>query len=103
MDIDRFQATSSGRKMRLTRVEFDILEYLIRHSHRVVSHEELVRECIHGIFRAESSLVRVHVAHLRERLMADAWVIATVRGRGFEFLAHRQAGLSIGHPQVADR
>jgi DNA-binding response OmpR family regulator len=58
----------------------------MRQSHRVVSHEELVREVVHGFFRPGSSVIRVHLSHLREKLGSDAWVIATIRGRGVRFV-----------------
>jgi DNA-binding response OmpR family regulator len=69
----------------LTRLEFDILAYLMEHADRVVSHEELVREVIGGVYHRESSLIRVHVAHLRRKLGPSATALETVRGRGLRF------------------
>jgi DNA-binding response OmpR family regulator len=89
MDFERFAAHANGRVLTLTRLEFDLLAYLMRHAHRVVSQEELVQRVIHGVYRAESSLIRVHVAHLRRKLGLQAGVIETVRGRGLRFLDTR--------------
>jgi DNA-binding winged helix-turn-helix (wHTH) protein len=84
LDLGRFTVQVNGKTVNLTRLEFDLLAYLMQHAHRVVSKDELVCQVIHGVYSAESSLIRVHISHLRRKLgMIDA--IETVRGRGLRF------------------
>jgi len=84
LSLDRFTAQANGRALRLTRLEFDILAYLMRHVDRVVSQQELQR-VVRGNFGIESSVIRVHVSHLRRKLGDCAAIIATIWGRGFRF------------------
>jgi two-component system OmpR family response regulator len=86
LDLDRFTVHAGDRRVHLTPLEFDVLAYLMRHAHRVVSHEELVRNALHGIYDPDSSRLRVHVTHLRRKLGTRALAIETVRGRGFRFV-----------------
>jgi len=86
IDLSHFAAYCSARLLPLTRMEFDLLTYLVRHPDRVVSTEELAREVAHTCLRPESSLIRVHVSHLRRKLGHHARVIATVRGRGLQLV-----------------
>ena len=83
IDFDRFTASLDGRALSLTAMEFDILGYLILHSNRVVSQDELLQQVVHGAVRPDSSSIRVHIANVRRKLGGSADVIRTVRGRGF--------------------
>lgn len=73
----------SGREVALTQREFDLLEYLLRHSGQVVTRDQLL-ESVWG-FRSpgETRTVEVHVAQLRKKL-GDADIIRTVRGLGYK-------------------
>jgi len=86
LNLDCFTAHLHGKALPLTRLEFDILLYLAQQSHRLVSNEEIMRQVVRGVYRPESSLVRVHISHLRRKLGAEAGLIGTVRGRGFRLL-----------------
>jgi DNA-binding response OmpR family regulator len=92
LNLECFAAYVYGQAVALTRLEFDILAYLMRHVRRVVSHEELVKQVFHGVYRADSSLIRVHLTHLRRKLGPGAGAIETVRGRGIHFNEHFMAG-----------
>jgi DNA-binding response OmpR family regulator len=85
VDLDAFTAYSGDQVVPLTKLEFDLLLYLMRHASRVVSAQEIVEHVAGSIYRKESSLVRVHVAHLRKKLGLNAIAITTIRGRGFRF------------------
>jgi two-component system OmpR family response regulator len=85
VDLRGFAVFAGGLPLALTRLEFDLLVYLMRNADRVVCHEELVQQVIQGIYRKESSLIRVHVAHLRRKLGTAGTSVVTVRGRGFLF------------------
>ena len=86
IDCELFVASIEGVVLPLTRLEFDILHYLIGHRHRVVAQSEIVRVVVGGSLQPDSSLVRVHIAHLRRKLCAHRGLIATVRARGYRFI-----------------
>jgi len=83
----RRDALVGGRVVALTRTEFDLLHWLVRHGGVVQDRATLVRELWDG--EAEPGhLVDVHVANLRRKLRQHApateW-IRTVRGVGYRF------------------
>ena len=85
MDLHSFTAYNRGRPLTLTRLEFDILLYLVVRAHRVVAQDELLREVVQGAHTGQTSLIRVHICNLRRKLGVDACVVETVRGRGVRF------------------
>lgn len=83
LDLDRYTAHVDGQAVDLTRIEFDLLEFLMRRPNRVVSQTELLQHVFDRHANAHhGSLVRVHVAHLRRKLGTASSAIRTVRGRG---------------------
>ena len=75
-----------GDEVLLTQREFDLLEYLLRHSGQVVTRDQLL-ESVWG-FQApgETRTVEVHVAQLRKKL-GQPDLIRTVRGLGYKAMA----------------
>ena len=75
-----------GDEVPLTQREFDLLEYLLRHSGQVVTRDQLL-ESVWG-FQApgETRTVEVHVAQLRKKLNQPD-LIRTVRGLGYKAMA----------------
>ena len=82
LDLGAFEVKIGGRSVSLTRSEFDLLSHLVCAAPRVVSHRELVEVVLRSVYRAETSVVRVHMFHLRKKL-GEQHVIETVRSRGF--------------------
>jgi two-component system alkaline phosphatase synthesis response regulator PhoP len=76
----------ADREVELTRREFDLLEFLLRHAGQVVSRDQLL-ESVWG-FRSpgETRTVEVHVAQLRKKL-GQPDLIRTVRGLGYKAAA----------------
>jgi DNA-binding response OmpR family regulator len=71
-----------GREVELTQREFELLEYLVRQSGRVVGRDELL-ELVWGFVSAgQTRTVEVHVAQLRKKL-GHPELIRTVRGVGY--------------------
>jgi DNA-binding response OmpR family regulator len=89
VNLRTFDVSTNERPVPLTRLEFDLLVYLIRNAGRVVCPEELMQHVVRSAYRKESSLIRVHVTHLRKKLGPTAASIVTVRGRGFLFRKSR--------------
>jgi len=77
--------TVEGRRTRLTLRELELLSYLVRSSHRVVTRAELLETvwADHTV-AAGSRTIDVHVRRLREKLGLEH-VITTVRGLGYRF------------------
>ena len=80
------------RHVELTRKEFGILEYLMRHPGEVVSQEELIEHVWGEDVNLFTSSVRVHIHSLRRKLGNSAEhlrYIETVVGQGYRLLAPR--------------
>jgi two-component system phosphate regulon response regulator PhoB len=80
--------TCEGRPVRLTGVEFRLLEHLARHGGQVQDRRELLarvwRWCDAGGNRsAVSRTVDTHVKRLREKLGTESELIETIRGVGY--------------------
>jgi two-component system, OmpR family, response regulator CpxR len=76
-----------GAPVRLTALEFDILDLLVRSAGRIVSRDEIAA-ALHQ--RDASPLDRsldVHISHVRKKLDAGRDLILTVRGLGYLFRA----------------
>jgi len=80
-------ALRAGKEMSLTAREFDLLEYLLRHSGTVVSREMLARDVWQETQRYTplDNVIDVHMAHLRKKLDEPfkKKLLHTVRGVGF--------------------
>ncbi len=81
LDLDRASATLHGRPLTLTRREFELLAFLMRHPGRVFTRGELLDRVWGEEFFGTERTVDQHVAQLRALLGAS--VIETVRGRGY--------------------
>lgn len=75
-----------GHEVELTQREFDLLEYLVRRTGRVVSRDELLEEVWGFVAPGETRTVEVHVAQLRKKLGIPS-LIRTVRGVGYKAVA----------------
>lgn len=81
IDVAAARATLSGRPLRLTRREFDLLLFLAGHPGRVFSRSELLDRVWGHEFVGTERTVDQHVAQLR--VLLGAPFIETVRGRGY--------------------
>ena len=63
-------ATAAGQPLALTRKETGILEYLLLHRWRPVSHEELLEHVWDNSVDNFSNSIRVHISALRKKLRA---------------------------------
>ncbi len=85
LDLDARELRRSGRIIELTPKEFLVLEYLMRHTGRVMS-RTLITEYAWGYhFDPGTNIVDVVINHLRKKIDAKAEkkLIATVRGVGY--------------------
>ena len=85
LEIDRVghQVLLQEKAIALTSREFDLLLHLARHADRVVTRTELLSQVWATHFDPESNVVDVLISRLRDKLGAHAWMVDTVRGRGY--------------------
>jgi DNA-binding response OmpR family regulator len=81
----RREVQIDGSIVELTRIEYDVLEYLATHLSRVCTREEMVLAIWSSALTHDHHLVDVHVANLRGKLRrhSDATWIHTIRGIGY--------------------
>jgi DNA-binding response OmpR family regulator len=85
-DFEDVSIAVDGQSVRLTRLEFELLRYLVRNKNRVVSRDRLL-ERVWGYDRlVETRSVDVHVGRLRGKLGAAGRQIETVVGLGYRFI-----------------
>jgi DNA-binding response OmpR family regulator len=85
-DFDAVAVAVDGERVRLTRREFELLQYLVENRNRVVSRERLL-ERVWGFDRVvETRSVDVHIGRLRAKLRAAGRQIETVVGLGYRFI-----------------
>jgi DNA-binding response OmpR family regulator len=85
-DFDAVSVSVNGDPVRLTRREFELLQYLVANRNRVLSRDRLL-ERVWGFDRAiETRSVDVHVGRLRSKLGPAGGQIETVVGLGYRFV-----------------
>jgi two-component system phosphate regulon response regulator PhoB len=85
-DFDAVSVAVDGASIRLTRREFELLQYLVQNKNRVVSRDRLL-ERVWGYDRLiETRSVDVHVGRLRSKLRIAGRQIETVVGLGYRFV-----------------
>ena len=89
IDLQRCELRRCDEPLHLEPRVFDVLTHLVENRHRVVTHQELIRAYWPGLAVSESALPRC-ISEAR-RLLGDRHrphrVIATLRGRGYRFVA----------------
>ena len=85
-DFEAVAIAVDGAPVRLTRREFELLQYLVHNKNRVVSRDRLL-ERVWGYERlVETRSVDVHVGRLRSKLRTAGRQIETVVGLGYRFV-----------------
>ena len=84
IDTIAYEEFFEGRKLELTRTEYDLLKLLVEHKNKVCT-RELILETVWGYeTEVETNVVDVYIRHLRAKLTTDkAPYIETVRGVGY--------------------
>ena len=87
IDVITRRVERAGRRIDVTGREFDLLEYLMRHAHAMVSREMLAQEIWKDVGRVTplDNVIDVHIARLRRKIDGPnlTRLIHTVRGVGF--------------------
>ena len=81
LDTKGAKVLVDGMSIKLTSLEYRLLEYLMMHMGKVVSRTELVEHLYDQDFNHDSNTVEVFVGRLRKKLGVD--VLHTIRGMGY--------------------
>ena len=81
LDTKGAKVLVDGMSIKLTSLEYRLLEYLMMHMGKVVSRTELVEHLYDQDFDRDSNTVEVFVGRLRKKLGVD--VLHTIRGMGY--------------------
>ena len=72
VDLESRSVTVTGREIRLTPKEFDLLTYLMRHAGKVLTHRRLLAALWGGNYVEQNEYLRVFVGNLRKKIEPDA-------------------------------
>jgi DNA-binding response OmpR family regulator len=86
--VDRL-ATIDGQLLDLTQREFALLVHLAHRQGRIVTRTELLSQVWSTQFDPESNVIEAHMSRLRDKMGEFAWMIDTVRGRGYRLRLDR--------------
>ena len=85
IDTARHEVVVEGKKIKLTRAEFNILLFLAKRPGWVFSRQQIIEESIgEDVFITERT-IDVHIATLRKKLGNFSGLIETVHGVGYKF------------------
>ena len=90
LDAARHRVTVGDTEVRLTAVEFSLLQRLLRETGQVVSRETLTQEVLGRDYRVYDRSIDIHVSRLRKKLgpQADGSArIETIRSVGYLYVA----------------
>ena len=88
LDIDRHQMSLDGKAVALPLKEFELLEFLMRNSGRVLTRTQLIDRVWGSDYFGDTKTLDVHIKRLRAKIEADPAnpvFIQTVRGLGYKF------------------
>ena len=78
-------AERAGQRIKLTAVEYALLDFLMRHVRQVVTRDQIIEHVWNADFDAGSKLVETYIYHLRRKIDAGHTqkLIQTMRGIGY--------------------
>ncbi|QQU26263.1 response regulator transcription factor [Corynebacterium ulcerans] len=88
MDVERHTVTVAGESISMPLKEFDLLEYLMRNSGRVLTRGQLIDRIWGADYVGDTKTLDVHVKRLRSKIEEEPSSpkhLVTVRGLGYKF------------------
>ncbi|MEI6648946.1 MAG: response regulator transcription factor [Actinomycetes bacterium] len=88
MDIERHLVSVNGENQAFPLKEFELLEFLIRNSGRVLTRSQLIDRVWGSDYFGDTKTLDVHIKRLRAKIESDPAnpvLIQTVRGLGYKF------------------
>jgi two-component system OmpR family response regulator len=84
LDQDGREVRRAGRRIEMSRTEFNVLEFLMMNAGRVVSKQQILDYVWQYDFGGESTVVETYISYLRKKLDAlGSPLIHTLRGVGY--------------------
>jgi len=87
LDVVQHQLVLDGRRADLTKLEFDVIDYLYQRKGTVVKRSDLLHDVWGYDYAGGSNVIEANVRSLRHKLGDRAADIETVRGLGYRFRA----------------
>lgn len=87
MDIDKHQVSIEGKLISLPLKEFELLEFLLRNSGRVLTRNQLIDRVWGNDYFGDTKTLDVHIKRLRAKIESDPanpTIIHTIRGLGYK-------------------
>ncbi|MDB5368074.1 MAG: ompR [Rhodospirillales bacterium] len=92
LELDRMtrRVVRNGKKIELTAREFQLLEFMMRHSGQVVTRTMLLEGVWDYHFDPQTNVIDTHISNLRHKIDAgfDRALLKTVRGAGYRLSAN---------------
>lgn len=82
LDIARRTVMVEGEEVELSKKEFDVLYYLLKHRNRVLTYEQIYEAVWKDVYMEDKSAIAFQIKQLRQKL-GDPEMIKTVYGVGF--------------------
>jgi two-component system KDP operon response regulator KdpE len=89
VDLMNRRVSKAERDVHLTQIEFRLLNALVSHPAKVLTHRQILREVWGPAFSEHSHYLRIHMAHLRQKLEDDPArprFLLTETGIGYRFM-----------------
>lgn len=86
VDLSTRSVRKAGREVKLTPIEYGLLRLLVTHAGKILTHRQLLTEVWGPNAAGQTQYLRVHIAHLREKLednRRDQVLIQTEPGVGY--------------------
>ena len=90
LDVERHIVTVDGQRIQMPLKEFDLLEYLMRNSGRVLTRGQLIDRVWGVDYVGDTKTLDVHIKRLRSKIELNPsrpQILVTVRGLGYKFEA----------------
>jgi len=78
VDLSKRLVLKNGVEVKLTPIEYSLLRLLVTHAGKVLTHRQLLTEIWGDKAAEQTHYLRVHIAHLREKIEADPSVPALI-------------------------
>lgn len=86
INIDERIAHVNDKELKLTKIEFDLLLYLVENQKKVLSRERILSRVWQSHKDPQTNIVDVYISRLRSKLDSDNNItIQTLRGNGYRF------------------
>jgi two-component system response regulator RegX3 len=88
IDVERHQVNINDQLVSLPLKEFELLEFLVRNSGRVLTRSQLIDRVWGSDYFGDTKTLDVHVKRLRAKIEKDPAnpaFIQTIRGLGYKF------------------